>query len=97
MTRMKLVAVVISLVITCGASLDVDAQVPDPTNPTVPIVMAVGRVEMDAGSWFLTRATDPEATVTPFANSAGSASSESEDRFACSCVRAGFINRRVPN
>ena len=70
MTRMKLIAVVTPLVITCGASLDVDAQVPDPTKPTVPLVMAVGCVEMDAGSWFLTRATDPEETEAPFASEA---------------------------
>ena len=63
----KLLTAVTAVAIMCGSLLDVAAQEPDPTKSTVPVVKAVGCAEMDGESWFLTRATDPEETETPFA------------------------------
>ena len=68
--RTHLLTVVTAVVIACGVSLDPAAQEPDLTKPTVPMVKTVGCVEMVAGSWFLTRATDPEETDAPFASDA---------------------------
>ena len=63
----RLFTAVTAVAIMCGSSLDVAAQEPDQTKPTVPVVQAVGCVEMDGGLWFLTRATDPKETEHPFA------------------------------
>ena len=68
--RTKLYAAVTTVVITSGVSLGVAAQEPDLTKPTVPLVKTVGCVEVDGGSWFLTRATNPEETEYPFASAA---------------------------
>lgn len=68
--RTKLYTAATTVVIMSGVSLGVAAQEPDLTKPTVPLVKTVGCVEVDGGSWFLTRATDPEETEYPFASAA---------------------------
>ncbi len=64
----QILAALTAVAIACGASLGAAAQEPDLTKPTVPLVRTVGCVEMEGGSWFLTRATDPEETEFPFAS-----------------------------
>ena len=66
--RTQRLAVMTSVLTMCGVSLGVAAQQPDLTKPTVPLVKTVGCVEMDDGSWFLTRAADPGETEAPFAS-----------------------------
>ena len=51
-----------------GASLDVGGKAPDDDVPTVRLVDAIGCVERDGESWFLTRATDPAVTALPFSS-----------------------------
>ena len=71
--RTHLLTLLTSMVFACGQSLAFGAQLADgldPTRPTVPVVQTVGCVAMEGGSWFLTRATDPEQTEAPFASDA---------------------------
>ena len=68
--KMKLFAAVTVAVITPGLLPGAAAQEPERSKPTVPLVKAVGCVEQDGESWFLTRATDPEETEYPFASAA---------------------------
>ena len=66
--RAALLGAVSAAVTVCAMSLDVAAQEPDQSKPTVPIVTTVGCVEKDGESWFLTRAADPEETELPFSS-----------------------------
>lgn len=62
----RLVAGVAGLALACGAAAIIDAQ--DIAERTVPLVKSVGCVEHEGESWFLTAATDPEATEHPFSS-----------------------------
>ena len=60
------IAVVKTVALTTAAPMGEFAQ----TNPTVPLVSLVGCVETTGEAWFLSSATDPKATRTPFASDA---------------------------
>ena len=64
--RTEWLAVAAAVVIAGGVLPAAGGQEPDPTEPTVPLVKAVGCVEKDGDAWFLSRATDPEVTRYPF-------------------------------
>ena len=62
-------SVVVGLIgAACGPCIGVMAHEQDPSEPTVPIVQAIGCAEGDGRTWFLTRASDPAETLAPFAS-----------------------------
>ena len=64
----RLLAGLAGLALSYGAAAVIDAQEDDIAERTVPLVKSVGCVERDGDAWYLTAATDPEATQYPFSS-----------------------------
>ncbi len=62
----RLAALMVGIGVVCGWSRGVAAQDPEP--PTVPIVQSIGSAEVERTTWFLTRATEPTESDTPYSS-----------------------------